>query len=639
MAGKPLTDPILEAKRTFTTGENFYCQQLLGCHAAEVDGAKGFIFRVWAPHARSVHVVGNFSDWNVGLPMTLDSKSGIWEVFTVKAQLNDLYKYRVEQADGTVVLKIDPFAFHTELRPGNASKVFTLPEYKWHDGLWKGRKKRENQFQRPLNIYEVHANSWQQHEDGSFYTWEEMKEHLIPYVKDLGFTHIEFMPLMEYPLDASWGYQLTGYFALTPRFGDPASFMDFIEACHLNNLGVIVDWVPGHFNANADTLRYYDGTPTFEYQDPDRAQNHDWGALNFDLGKPQVQSFLISSLLFWLDTYHLDGIRVDAVSNMIYRDFDSGPWTPNKDGGRENYEGTSFLKKMNAVSHQVHPEVLMVAEESGSEIKITGTLEMGGLGFDYKWDLGWMNDTLKFFEMDPLYRKYNLTLLTFSFMYMYNENFILPLSHDEVVHGKKSLMHKMWGDRYKQKAQLRNLMTYMMTHPGKKLNFMGNEWGQFIEWRFYQALQWVDLEDELNQRELHFFGHLNQFYRENRSLWELDLQPEGFEVIDADNYDETVLSYLRKGKKQKDFSVVVLNLTPIERREFVIAVPKGGTYREVLNTEMKEFGGTWTEGNGIVKSRRQTFKQFDQVISFTLPALGAVIFQPEQLERDTKNKK
>ncbi|WP_347094623.1 1,4-alpha-glucan branching protein GlgB, partial [Streptococcus mutans] len=405
-------------------------------------------------------------------------------------------------------------------------------------------------------------------------------------------------------------------------------FQDFVEACHLNNIGVIVDWVPGHFTQNDDALAYFDGTPTFEYQDHDRAHNYRWGALNFDLGKNQVQSFLISSAKFWIDFYHIDGIRVDAVSNMLYLDYDEGPWQPNIEGNNRNLEGYYFLQRLNTVLKLAHPDVMMIAEESTATTKITGRREEGGLGFDYKWNMGWMNDILKFYEEDPIYRKYDFNLVTFSFMYLFSENFILPFSHDEVVHGKKSLMHKMWGDRYNQFAGLRNLYTYQICHPGKKLLFMGSEFGQFLEWKYDHALEWTNLEEEdgLNLKMQDFTSQLNQFYKDHKVLWQLDTSYDGLEIIDADNVDESVLSFIRKNEKG-DLLVCVFNMVPVERKGFTIGVPVAGIYEEVWNTELEEFGGVWKEHNMTVKTQKNLWKEYENTLSFTLPALGASIWK------------
>ncbi|GIO23575.1 1,4-alpha-glucan branching protein GlgB [Oceanobacillus sp. J11TS1] len=621
-----------DAIKRFHTGENFYSQHVFGYHQEERNEETGFVFRVWAPNAQQIWLVGTFNNWDNSLPMQKNEEYGYWEVFTTKPAENDLYKYKVRQADGREVFKIDPFAIAFEKRPGNAAVIHHVPEKKWKDGLWFGRKKRSNFFKRPINIYEVHASSWKHHEDGTPYSFADLKEELIPYVKEMGYTHIEFMPLMEHPLGASWGYQLIGYFALSSYYGTPKEFQDFVEECHRNNIGVFVDWVPGHFCINDDALPRYDGTAQFEYQDPDRAANVRWGSVNFDLGKPEVQSFLISSALFWLEMYHIDGIRVDAVSSMLYLDYDDGPWQPNHEGGNRNYEGYYFLQKLNAVIKLAHPEAIMIAEESSSDTKITGLTETGALGFDYKWNMGWMNDVLRFYEMDPVFRKDHFNLITFSFMYMMQENYILPLSHDEVVHGKKSLMHKIWGDRYKQFSQLRNLYTYMMTHPGKKLLFMGSEWGQFLEWKYDEGLEWRDLDDGLNSSMQHFTSCLNHFYKEQPALWELEESADTISIIDADNRDESVLSFIRKSKKKNDFLIVVLNMTPVERRDFCIGVPYQGSYKEIWNTEMKEFGGTWEEHNENCKTEDVPFKEYPYCIKTIVPALGALILQPENIK-------
>ncbi|MDT2864920.1 1,4-alpha-glucan branching protein GlgB [Vagococcus carniphilus] len=622
-------------KRSFVTGENFKSQNCLGVHQINDEQGEFYVFRVWAPNAQEVFLVGDFNDWKDTEPMTYDKETGIWEIKTDLPNEMDLYKFHVTQQNGRKIMKIDPFSKMFEKRPGNASVVYIEKEKKWKDGLFKGRHKRSNHFKRPLNIYEVHAGSFKQYENGSPYTFKDLTEELVPYLVQMNYTHVEFMPLMEHPLDQSWGYQLIGYFALCSTYGTPEEFQEFVETCHLNNIGVLVDWVPGHFCVNDDALAYYDGTPQFEYVDPERAENRRWGSINFDLGRPEVQSFLISSILYWVETFHIDGIRVDAVSSMIYRNYDDGPFTLNHEGGYTNLEGYYFLQKLNAVMKNEHPEVLMIAEESSSETKITGSIE-NSLGFDYKWNMGWMNDILRFYEMDPLFRGDNFNLMTFSFMYMMEERFILPLSHDEVVHGKKSLMHKMWGDRYKQFAQLRNLYTYLITHPGKKLLFMGSEWGQFLEWKFNEELEWVDLEDELNQQMQFFTSELNGFYRQSSCLWELEDTRETIEIIDADNKSETILSFIRQGKKKKDFCIVILNMTPVERKKFKIGVPYEGIYEEVWNTEMKEFGGTWEKHNEPCETSNNEFKQFEYSIETTVPALGALILKPADVRINRK---
>lgn len=616
-----------EAMYTFGTGENFHLQNYLGVH--ELEGEEGFVFRVWAPHAEQIQVIGDFTGWfDEPLDMT-KNHIGVWEVSSALPQEGQLYKFLVKRKGGQVVEKMDPFATYLEPRPGTGAVIRKKKTKKWKDGLWMGRRKRFGFQKRPVNIYEAHASSWKLKEDGQPYTFKELKEELIPYLVEMNYTHVEFMPLMAHPLGMSWGYQLMGYFAFEHTYGTPEDFQDFVEACHQNNIGVLVDWVPGHYTQNDDALAYFDGTPTFEYQDHDRAHNYRWGALNFDLGKNQVQSFLISSALYWIENYHIDGIRVDAVSNMLYLDYDEGPWMPNKDGGNRNLEGYGFLQKLNREIKKRYPDVMMVAEESTAATSITQPIEEGGLGFDFKWNMGWMNDILKFYEEDPVYRQYDFNLMTFSFMYCFNENYVLPFSHDEVVHGKKSMMHKMWGDRYNQFAGLRNLYAYQLCHPGKKLLFMGSEFGQFLEWKFDYQLEWNNLEDEMNQKMQAFTSHMNGFYKDHKSLWQIDDSYDGIEIIDADNRAESVLSFIRKDDKgdKGDFLVCVFNLAPVERQDFTIGLPVAGIYQEVLNTEMEEFGGVWKKGNPETRTQKAKWKDYENTLSFTLPALGASIWR------------
>ena len=616
-----------EAMYTFGTGENFHLQNYLGVH--ELEGEEGFVFRVWAPHAEQIQVIGDFTGWfDEPLDMT-KNHIGVWEVSSALPQEGQLYKFLVKRKGGQVVEKMDPFATYLEPRPGTGAVIRKKKTKKWKDGLWMGRRKRFGFQKRPVNIYEAHASSWKLKEDGQPYTFKELKEELIPYLVEMNYTHVEFMPLMAHPLGMSWGYQLMGYFAFEHTYGTPEEFQDFVEACHQNNIGVLVDWVPGHYTQNDDALAYFDGTPTFEYQDHDRAHNYRWGALNFDLGKNQVQSFLISSALYWIEKYHIDGIRVDAVSNMLYLDYDEGPWMPNKDGGNRNLEGYGFLQKLNREIKNRYPDVMMIAEESTAATPITQPIEEGGLGFDFKWNMGWMNDILKFYAEDPVYRQYDFNLMTFSFMYCFNENYVLPFSHDEVVHGKKSMMHKMWGDRYNQFAGLRNLYAYQLCHPGKKLLFMGSEFGQFLEWKFDYQLEWGNLEDEMNQKMQAFTSHMNAFYKDHKSLWQIDDSYDGIEIIDADNRAESVLSFIRKDDKgdKGDFLVCVFNLAPVERQNFTIGLPVAGIYQEVLNTEMEEFGGVWKKGNPETRTQKAKWKDYENTLSFTLPALGASIWR------------
>ena len=622
---------------TFGRGDNFQLQEYLGAHKETRGEQEGYAFRVWAPNAQAVDLIGDFTDWEARKIPMVRNEGGVWEVFCSDAKEGDIYKYLVTRNNGHQVQKIDPLALWMEKRPNTGSIIKTIPEKNWKDGLWRARRKKLGFKERPVNIYEVHAGSWKRNDDHSSYTFKQLKDELIPYLVEMNYTHVEFMPVMAHPLGLSWGYQLMGYFALEQTYGSPEEFQDFVEECHLNNIGVIVDWVPGHFIINDDALAYYDGTPTFEYQDEHRAHNYGWGALNFDLGKNQVQSFLISSLKFWIETYHLDGIRVDAVSNMLYLDYDSGPWTPNIDGGNLNYEGVHFLRRLNAIIKNEHPDVMMIAEESSAGQKVTGPEEEGGLGFDYKWNMGWMNDILRFYEEDPVYRKFDFNLVTFSYMYAFSENFLLPFSHDEVVHGKKSLMHKMWGDRYNQFAGLRNLLTYQICHPGKKLLFMGSEFGQFLEWKSEEQLEWGNLEDEMNAKMSRFTSQLNHFYKEHKELWEIDDSFDGLEIIDADNRDQSVLSMVRKNRKG-DLLVCVFNMAPVERKDFTIGVPVSAVYEEIWNTELEEWGGVWKEHNPTVQSQDGLWKDYEQTLTFTLPALGASIWKVKRKVRKTKSK-
>ena len=626
-----------EEMYTFGLGENFHLQDYLGLHQDESrEGA--FVFRVWAPHAEQVQLIGDFTGWFQNPIDMVRNHIGVWEVSSDLPREGQIYKYLVKRKGGQVVEKMDPFASYLEARPGTGAIVRLKRERKWKDGPWMGRRKRFGFQKRPVNIYEVHASSWKLREDGTPYTFRELKEELIPYLEKMHYTHVEFLPLMAHPLGMSWGYQLMGYFALEHTYGSPEDFQDFVEACHQHNIGVLVDWVPGHFTQNDDALAYFDGTPTFEYQDHHRAHNYRWGALNFDLGKNQVQSFLLSSALFWLEEYHIDGLRVDAVSNMLYLDYDEGPWTPNQEGGNRNIEGYNFLQRLNGVVKFYHPDVMMIAEESTAATPITRPFEEGGLGFDFKWNMGWMNDILKFYEEDPIYRQYDFNLVTFSFMYVFNEHFVLPFSHDEVVHGKKSMMHKMWGDRYNQFAGLRNLYAYQICHPGKKLLFMGSEFGQFLEWKYDYQLEWGNLDDRMNRQMQYFTSRLNAFYKEHKALWQIDDSYDGLEVIDADNRAESVLSFIRKGDKG-DFLVCVFNMTPVERKNFTIGVPVAGLYQEVINTELEEFGGVWKEHNPDTMAQEGSWKDYTNTLSFTLPALGASVWRVKRRVKQPKTQR
>lgn len=609
----------------FNEGNHYSAYEFLGSKRE----ADGFRFSVWAPNAHAVYVQGDFNGWTNWAMERLEG--GVWSLFVDGAQEGQCYKYGIDHGNGHVEYKMDPFGFRFEIAPKDATIIQEMGDYEWNDQTWLRSRSQKNLYEMPIQIYEVHTTSWKQHPDGRPYSFDELADDLVPYVKEMGYTHIEFMPIMDHPLDASWGYQITGYYAICGRYGDFAGFKRFVDRAHQAGIGVLMDWVPGHFCRNAYALPYFDGTPTFEYQDPNRANNVGWGTLNFDLGKTQVQSFLISNAMFWLKEFHLDGLRVDAVSNMLYLDFDQGPWTPNEDGTNENRQGVAFLQKLNTTIKKHLPDVLMIAEESTSREGITHSVEEGGLGFDYKWNMGWMNDTLRFFEMDPLYRPASLRLITFVFVYQFKERYILPYSHDEVVHGKNSMLGKIAGDRYNQFATLRTIHGYMMAQPGKKLHFMGNEIGQFLEWRYYSELEWCDLQNEFNTEYQHYMKTVNHIGQTYKALHQLDHSPEGFEGLDADNLEEGVLTFLRKGKSARDFLVIVCNFVPVERPSTRIGVPFKGQYEVILNSEMAEFGGSWQENLPIMKTDDIPFNDQPYSIECIVPALSVLYIKPKRI--------
>ena len=624
-----LQEQLSEHIYHFNHGNHEAAYQFLGCHKVDQDGVTGYRFAIWAPHAANVYILGDFNHWQ-NEPLS-HIEAGVWAGIIEGAERSQCYKVGIDHGNGHIEYKIDPFGFNFEIAPKDATVVWGLEDFEWSDQVWMNQQWRKNSVHSPLNIYEVHASSWRRHPDGRTYTFAELADSLIPYVKEMGYTHIEMMPLMDHPLDASWGYQITGYYAVCGRYGTLEEFKDFVNQAHQAGIGVIMDWVPGHFCRNANALAYYDGTPTFEYQDVNRANNVGWGTLNFDLGKNQVQSFLISNAMFWLKECHLDGLRVDAVSNMLYLDFDQGPWTPNEDGSNHNRQGVAFLQKLNTTIKDHLPHVLMIAEESTDWKGITHAVSEGGLGFDYKWNMGWMNDTLRFFETDPYYRPHNFRLITFVFMYQYNERYVLPFSHDEVVHGKKSLLDKIPGNRKTQFETLRLLHGYMMAQPGKKLHFMGNELGQYLEWRYYSELEWKDLSFEFNREYQHYMKTLNQIGRDYKALHYYDTEPAGLTVLDADNVEQAVLTMMRQGKAKRDFLIIALNFIPVERQEYRIGVPYKGEYEVLLNSQMQEFGGRWTENLPIMKTEEVPHDGQPYSIVTTVPSLGVLYIKPKRV--------
>lgn len=624
-----LQEQLSEHIYHFNHGNHEAAYQFLGCHKVDQDGVTGYRFAIWAPHAANVYILGDFNHWQ-NEPLS-HIEAGVWAGIIQGAERSQCYKVGIDHGNGHIEYKIDPFGFNFEIAPKDATVVWGLEDFEWSDQVWMNQQWRKNSVHSPLNIYEVHASSWRRHPDGRTYTFAELADSLIPYVKEMGYTHIEMMPLMDHPLDASWGYQITGYYAVCGRYGTLEEFKDFVNQAHQAGIGVIMDWVPGHFCRNANALAYYDGTPTFEYQDVNRANNVGWGTLNFDLGKNQVQSFLISNAMFWLKECHLDGLRVDAVSNMLYLDFDQGPWTPNEDGSNHNRQGVAFLQKLNTTIKDHLPHVLMIAEESTDWKGITHAVSEGGLGFDYKWNMGWMNDTLRFFETDPYYRPQNFRLITFVFMYQYNERYVLPFSHDEVVHGKKSLLDKIPGNRETQFETLRLLHGYMMAQPGKKLHFMGNELGQYLEWRYYSELEWKDLSFEFNREYQHYMKTLNQIGKDYKALHYYDTEPAGLTVLDADNVEQAVLTMMRQGKAKRDFLIIALNFIPVERQEYRIGVPYKGEYEVLLNSQMQEFGGRWTENLPVMKTEEVPHDGQPYSIVTTVPSLGVLYIKPKRV--------
>ena len=608
----------------------------LGSHKSRYKGKIGICFNVWAPNAKNVYLVGDFNDWNKEVyPMENIEGSGIWTIFLTNAKQGQAYKYNVIGCDGVSRMKSDPYAVFSEKRPNTASIIYTNDNYKWNDRKWQREKQKIVHDNSPMNIYEVHLGSWKRKWDGEFFSYEELYE-MIEYVKDMGYTHIELMPITEHPLDESWGYQTIGYYSSTSRYGTPTEFKAFIDKCHENGIGVILDFAYSHFCKDAHGLYKFDGSAQFEYSDPLKAENIGWGTAHFDLGKPEVNSFLISNVLYWFNEYHIDGIRVDAVSSMLYLDYDIGEWRPNKYGGRENLEAIDFLKRLNKIVYTTVNNPIIIAEESTAWPMVTGATYSGALGFTYKWNMGWMNDTLKYMEMDPIYRKHHHELITFSFMYAFSENFILPLSHDEVVHGKKSLLDKMPGDPWQKFASLRTLYAYYMMHPGKKLLFMGSEFGQGLEWRYAYGLEWELLEREPHMKMKDYVKDLNHLYKNEKALHEIDNTYEGFDFIDPHNSEQSIITLMRKGKNERDFIIAVINFTPVVRYNYKIGVPYEGVYEEVFNTDNEKYwGSNQTMESSELTSYPEKWHNKDNHIRIKVPPLGATFIKGKELKIDT----
>ena len=593
----------------------------MGCHFA--DG--GAVFRVWAPKAESVSVVGDFNFWNEqDLPMQKIS-DGVWEAFSVYAQPGGAYKYCVTGQNGRKVYKTDPYGTRCKALPDTSSVLEPPDSFVWHDGAYRARRKKQNALNRPLNIYEVHAGSWKRHADGSAYSWDDLTAELIPYVKDMGYTHIELLPIMEYPYDPSWGYQVTCYYAPTHRYGTPEQLMRFVDECHRQNLGVILDWVPAHFPKDENGLYEFDGACCYELSDPMMNEHPDWTTRIFDYGKPEVRSFLVSNACYWLERFHVDGIRVDAVASMLYLDYNRQVYKPNRFGGKENLEAIEFLRELNNAAFRVNPAVMMIAEESTAFPLVTKPDYVGGLGFLFKWNMGWMNDMLRYMSLDPLYRKGDHNALTFSMTYAFSENFVLPLSHDEVVHGKCSLIGKMPGNYDDKFANLRVFYAYQMAHPGKKLNFMGNELAQFIEWNYTQGLDWVLLDYDRHRQMQAFVRELNHFYLEHPQLWENDSDWNGFQWIDCDDRDRSIVTFRRISRSGKEL-VVICNFCPVVRERYRVGLPKAGWYVPVLNTDEARFGGYGFMARPQ-KAEKEPYQKLPYSAEFYLPPMSVTYYR------------
>ena len=617
----------------FLEGKEHSAYKFMGAHFITENRKRGVRFTTWSPTASKIYIIGDFNNWELKEEYSMKkiNERGIWSLFIPKLEEGIKYKFAVENECGNnTVYKSDPYAFKSELRPNTASVLTKIKSFRWGDKRWLNKREKEGLDNKPMNIYELHLGSWKR-KDGEFMTYEEISEVLVEYIKEMGYTHVEFMPVNEHPLDASWGYQGVGYYSVTSRYGDLNGLKTLINKLHKNNIGVLLDWVPSHFCKDEHGLFMFDGSPTYEYEVWWKANNEGWGTCNFDLGRPEVKSFLFSNAMYWINEFHVDGLRVDAVSNMLYLDYgrEYGEWEPNIYGENGNLEAIAFLKELNTIIKKEGKGAITVAEESTSWEGITKSVEEGGLGFDYKWNMGWMNDTLSYIELDPIYRKYHHNKMNFSMMYNYSEKFILPISHDEVVHGKKSLINKMWGDDWKKYAGLRLYASFMMGHPGKKLMFMGCEFGQFVEWREWEELQWSVIEEfDIHRKTKEYFKALNKFYLENSSLWSLDYEEEGFKWMDADNSEESVLSFIRIGKNKKEKLIFICNFTPEVYYDFKVGVPELGEYVEVFNSDSLEFGGVGNiMGDSILKATEESFKDFDYSISVKVPPLGTLVLK------------
>ena len=629
--------PALEV---FHTGDSVRAYDFLGAHLVNRNDKNGVVFRVWAPTARSVSVAGDFNNWNNEANYMYNIGYGVWEVFVEGVKQFCTYKYCIESEYGDRLMKADPYAFHAQTRPGQASVVYDIESYSWNDSEWFNKRKENNISSSPMNIYEIHAGSWRKYPDGNFFNYQKLADELIPYLKEMHYTHVQLMPIMEYPYDGSWGFQTTGYYAPTSRYGTPSDFMAFVDKLHGEGIGVILDWVPSNFPTDDFGLARFDGSPLYESNDPKTSKRDSWGTCLFNYARFEVTSFLVSCAMFWLDKYHIDGLRIGALSSMLYLDYgkSEGEWEPNKFGGKENLDAVDFVKRLNTAVHMYHPDVMMFAEENTSWPKLTHKIEDGGLGFDFKWNMGWMNDMLNYMSLNSMWRPFNHDSLTFSFYYAFSEKFLLPISHDEVSHGKGSLIKQMPGKYDEQFAGVRAFITYMYAHPGKKLVFMGTEIGQFDEWNHEEAIQWDLLEFEKHKKLRTFFKELNKFYLDCKPLYELDTVWKGFDWIHHDDYTNSVIAFKRTDKNGDEI-VSVCNFQPIRRDEYCIGVPKYGLYDEVFNSDEERFGGSGVVNGNNIKTEVMKIHGFDQGLSLTLPPLSVIYLRcAKELEPDEAQK-
>ena len=627
-----------EALNLFALGKGYDCFSYLGSHREKRRGKNGVVFRVWAPNAKRVSVTGDFCNWDSTAHPMKRIEHGIFEAFVEGVKEYDAYKYAITANDGKTVLKSDPYAYHYETEMSHASKFYDIEGYKWNDSDWLQKKEHTDVYNSPMNIYEVHIGSWKKYADGNFFDYVKFGQELSKYAKEMHYTHIEIMPVAEHPFEGSWGYQISGYFAPTSRYGTPKDFMKFVDIMHAAGIGVILDWVPAHFPKDEFALYRFDGTPCYEYADPRKGEHKEWGTAVFDYGKNEVKSFLISNALFWFGKYHIDGLRVDAVASMLYLDYNrrDGEWMPNVNGGRENLEAIDFLRQLNEAVFGAFPQALMIAEESTAWPMVTKPGYMGGLGFNFKWNMGWMNDMLRYMSLDPLFRKDNHNSLTFSFFYAFSENFILPISHDEVVHGKCSLINKMPGDYDMKFDGLRAFFAYMTAHPGKKLIFMGSEFGQFIEWNYKNELDWLLLDYEKHQKTQKFSAELNKFYLDNSPFWENDSDWDGFKWISNDDNTQSIISFMRINKKGEQI-ICVCNFVPVDRTDYRIGVPFEGSYKVVMSSADEAFGGKGGFDKRAVHSKDIPMHGFKQSIALKIPGMSVMYIKGKPMTKTKKH--